>query len=401
MRGEDTTEAAIKAFKAHRWEEAMELAKNSHGYDPVLFNWMGLCCQEGWGTDQNQQLAFSWFLKSAKMGNIRGMEEVALRLEKGNGCQRDKYEALHWYQKASDAGSTKVDVPICRLVGEIGTAGDAEPEEDFEEENTAMKDLENLIGLDPVKDEVKKLKSMLTFQRMRRKNGLRTQAISNHFVFTGNPGTGKTSVARILARLFYELGIIREDKFVETDRSGLVGEFVGKTAAKTNKLIDQALDGVLFIDEAYTLAGEGDKDYGPEAIATLIKRMEDDRDRLVVIVAGYPEPMEKFINSNEGLRSRFTRYIRFPDYSAEELSKIFKGLVDNEEYKLDDGTDAAFRKEMESRIKAKGSRFGNGREVRNLFEEAIIKVAMRADKLGKSATIDDLQLIRPEDIGAA
>ena len=213
-------------------------------------------------------------------------------------------------------------------------------------------------------------------KQMREAKGLKAPSISYHCVFTGNPGTGKTTVARILASIFKELGILKRGHLVETDRSGLVAEYVGQTAVKTNKIIDSALDGVLFIDEAYTLVG-GQNDYGMEAIATLLKRMEDDRDRLIVILAGYPNEMEDFINSNPGLRSRFNRYIFFPDYSSTELLDIFHLNVTKNEYVITTEADDYLKKKLDHVVQNKRKDFGNARYVRNYFESAIEHQANR------------------------
>ncbi|MBO4666119.1 MAG: AAA family ATPase, partial [Paludibacteraceae bacterium] len=184
--------------------------------------------------------------------------------------------------------------------------------------------LDELIGLDAVKQEVETLSNFIRIQQARAANGLKTSPVSYHCVFTGSPGTGKTTVARILAQIYKSLGVVSKGHLVETDRAGLVAEFIGQTAIKTDKVIESALDGVLFIDEAYALAAGGDNDYGKEAIATLLKRMEDYRERLIVILAGYTENMKDFIASNPGLQSRFSRYIDFPDYTAAELLQIFE-----------------------------------------------------------------------------
>ena len=188
----------------------------------------------------------------------------------------------------------------------------------------ALAELDALVGLESVKAEVKKLASFVKISEERKKAGLKVPPMSYHMVFTGNPGTGKTTVARIMAKIFRSLGVLKKGHLVETDRSGLVAGYVGQTAEKTNEIIDKALDGVLFIDEAYALTEDGGKGYGGEAIATLLKRMEDERDRLIVVVAGYTEEMKKFIDANPGLKSRFNRYIEFPDYSAAELAEMFR-----------------------------------------------------------------------------
>lgn len=241
----------------------------------------------------------------------------------------------------------------------------------------ALGGLDDLIGLDPVKSDVRMLANFITIQQKRKALGLKEAPISYHCVFTGNPGTGKTTVARILADVYRSMGVLKKGHLVETDRSGLVGEYVGHTAVKTNKIIDSALDGVLFIDEAYTLVQGGDHDYGGEAIATLLKRMEDDRNRLVVILAGYTEEMKKFIDSNPGLQSRFNRYIQFPDYTAEELARIFLLTAERSQYTCDEDVRASLNDIMKHAVETKDKNFGNGRFVRNLFERAIQRQAER------------------------
>jgi SpoVK/Ycf46/Vps4 family AAA+-type ATPase len=249
-----------------------------------------------------------------------------------------------------------------------------------------LKSLDELIGLAPVKQDIKTLTNFIEIQRKRKSAGLREAPISYHCVFTGNPGTGKTTVARIVADIYREMGIVKKGHLVETDRSGLVAEYVGQTAVKTNKVVDSALDGVLFIDEAYTLVQGNGNDYGQEAIATLLKRMEDDRDRLVVILAGYTDEMKKFIDSNPGLQSRFSRYIKFPDYNAEELAKIFLLSAKKSEYVCDKDVEASIVDIMEGAVKTKDRNFGNGRFVRNLFEKAIQRQAVRLSSVSPITT---------------
>lgn len=241
----------------------------------------------------------------------------------------------------------------------------------------AMKALDALVGLAPVKAEVHKLASFIRIQRERERSGLKNASVSYHCVFTGNPGTGKTTVARIVADIYRTMGILKKGHLVETDRSGLVGGYVGQTAVKTNKIIDSALDGVLFIDEAYSLVQGGDNDYGAEAVATLLKRMEDDRDRLVVILAGYTDEMKRFVDSNPGLRSRFSRYICFPDYSAEELAKIFLSCAERNQYTCSRDVRNSIATVMEMAAAKKDRSFGNARYARNLFENAIQRQAVR------------------------
>lgn len=262
----------------------------------------------------------------------------------------------------------------------------------------ALRELDDLIGLDPVKNDVKMLANFIKIQRKRKTSGLKEAPISYHCVFTGNPGTGKTTVARILADVYRSMGVLKKGHLVETDRSGLVGEYVGHTAVKTNKIIDSALDGVLFIDEAYTLVQGGDHDYGGEAIATLLKRMEDDRDRLVVILAGYTDEMKKFIDSNPGLQSRFNRYIQFPDYTAEELAQIFLLTAERSQYTCNADVRASLNDIMKNAVEAKDKNFGNGRFVRNLFEKSIQRQAVRLSTV-RSVTTEMLAELTLHDLG--
>ena len=226
---------------------------------------------------------------------------------------------------------------------------------------------------------------------------MKAVGLSYHCVFTGNPGTGKTTVARIVAEIYKKLGILKKGHLVETDRSGLVAEYVGQTAVKTNKIIDSALDGVLFIDEAYSLVQGGGNDYGQEAISTLLKRMEDDRDRLIVVLAGYSEDMKHFIDSNPGLQSRFNRYIHFTDYSTEELKQIFMLNVDKNQYLLEPEGEKLLSKILDFAIEHKDKNFGNGRYVRNLFEKTIQNQAMRLSTK-PNITAEELTKLKAEDL---
>ena len=258
-------------------------------------------------------------------------------------------------------------------------------------------ELESLIGLDSVKQEVKSLMNYIKIQKEREKVGLKSSQISYHCVFTGSPGTGKTTVARIVAKIYMHLGILKKGHLVETDRSGLVAEYSGQTAVKANKTIDSAVDGVLFIDEAYSLVGENKDDFGKEAVATLIKRMEDDRDKLIVILAGYTGEMKSFIDTNPGLQSRFNRYIQFPDYSPNELVEIFKLNCCKLSYILTDEANKNLLEIITTAFSNRDKSFGNGRFARNLFEKTIENQANRIAGL-PSLNKEILTTIEVEDL---
>lgn len=260
------------------------------------------------------------------------------------------------------------------------------------------KELDELIGLEQVKEEVRTLANFVKVQKQREKQGLKIPKMSYHLVFTGSPGTGKTTVARIVARIYKDLGVLKKGHTVETDRSGLVAAYVGQTAIKTNALIDSALNGVLFIDEAYALVPEKkDNDYGQEAISTLLKRMEDDRDKLVVIVAGYTDEMKRFINSNPGMKSRFNRYINFPDYTGKELYDIFCMYARKNQYTLSPEAAEHLKKLFDHAVAHKDRNFGNARFARNIFEKSIQRQANRLSSVN-NATKEQLTLLTIDDV---
>lgn len=258
-------------------------------------------------------------------------------------------------------------------------------------EGDPYQELDELIGLNSVKKEVRSLANFVKLQKQREAQGLKTAKVSYHLVFYGSPGTGKTTVARIVGRIYKDLGVLKKGHTVETDRAGLCGEYVGKTGPKTDSVIVKALDGVLFIDEAYSLVPEGGNgnDYGQEAISTILKRMEDYRDRLVVIVAGYKDEMQRFIDSNPGLQSRFNRYIDFPDYTGMELVDIFKMYMKKNQYTLAEDAEEFLKEQFEYAVDHKDRNFGNARFARNVFEKSI---QQQANRLAGQTTLSKSQL---------
>ena len=243
------------------------------------------------------------------------------------------------------------------------------------------KELDDLIGLGEVKKEVRSLANFVKLQKQREAKGLKTAKVSYHLVFYGSPGTGKTTVARIIGRIYKDLGVLKKGHTVETDRSGLVAKYLGQTALKTDTVVQHAIHGVLFIDEAYALVPEGGngEDYGQEAISTLLKRMEDYRDSLVVIIAGYKNEMQRFIDSNPGLQSRFNRYIDFPDYTSAELTDIFKMYMKKNQYTLAPDAENYLREQLDYAVAHKDRNFGNARYARNVFEKSIQAQANRLE----------------------
>ena len=285
--------------------------------------------------------------------------------------------------KAADAGDGEVNQ----------TEEELPPKENIED---LKKELDSYIGLESVKREVRDLINMATVYKMRRDHDLPTADMSLHMVFSGNPGTGKTMIARLMARVYHSLDLLSKGHLVEVDRSGLVAGYIGQTAIKTTKVTEEAMGGVLFIDEAYTLTSKSENDFGYEAVDTILKAMEDNRDDLVVIVAGYTELMEDFVDSNPGLRSRFNKYLHFDDYTAEEMTGIFTLQCQKSCYTLDEDAKAELQSYFAA-VSAEAGEFGNARGVRNTFEKILTTQANRVAVMEK-VTKEDLMQITKEDV---
>lgn len=339
--------------------------------------------------------------QQARQGDVFAQALMGQILIEGKYVQEDRTNAIGWLRNAAKCN--------CLFAGELLSDELSKPFQPSVNNNPSslslqidstdhdyMAELNGLIGLDTVKKEVESLRNLIKIQTMRAQQGLPNTNMSYHMVFTGNPGTGKTTVARIVAGIYREIGILNKGHLVETDRAGLVAEYVGQTAPKTNAKIDEALDGVLFIDEAYTLVSEGN-DFGSEAIATLLKRMEDDRSRLVVILAGYTNEIKEFIDSNPGLQSRFNRYIEFEDYKTEDLIEIFRSNLKKAKYKIKRDAFEWLKQYISYKVMTKDENFGNARFIRNIFEKV---VQNQADRLAKQSSIsnEELTIITIDDV---
>lgn len=260
-----------------------------------------------------------------------------------------------------------------------------------------LSDLQSLVGLDAVKAEVSSIINLIKVRRLREKNGIKSPPMSLHLVFSGNPGTGKTTVARLIAEIYRELGVLEKGHLIEVDRSGLVAGYVGQTALRVQEVCKKALGGILFIDEAYSLSKSGDPDYGTEAIDTLLKFMEDNRDRFIVIAAGYSDRMKQFLDSNPGLQSRFNKHIKFNDYTEDDLFDIFLGIASEHGYAFDHIFAKRLKEVFTIIIQKKQSNFGNGRVVRNLFERAVENHSNRVAALDSPTKIQ-LSAFATEDL---
>ena len=319
-------------------------------------------------------------------------------------CDADGLAADHPALKADEFVTRRKEGPAARAKTPVREEAPAPAEERAAEQppeptlEELLAELDGLCGLEKVKADVKSLINLVKVRRLREEAGLPVPPMSLHLVFLGNPGTGKTTVARLLAKIYHAMGVLSRGQLVEVDRSGLVAGFVGQTAIKTGEVVQKAIGGVLFIDEAYALASQDNaNDFGHEAVEVLLKGMEDHRDDLIVIVAGYTGPMERFIHSNPGLESRFNKYFHFDDYDAGELLAIFRSLCKKNGYALSPEGEAWAEGALRELYENRDENFGNARDVRNLFERAVARQADRVARL-ESPTREQLMELRAEDL---
>ena len=362
---------------------------------------LGSLYEHGLGVPVDYEKSVYWNRLAAEKAHAEACNNLGWLYENGLGVDPDLAQAQHWYEEAARQEYAEAKQRLLRL-RERGSDMRAVTEHTLHDQESITDYLETAfagyVGLDAVREEVFRQASYIHVQKLRAQQGLRVPSSpSRHLVFLGNPGTGKTSIARIIAGLYLRLGILKTDKVVETDRAGLVASYIGQTAQKTRAIAESAMGGVLFIDEAYALARSGGQDFGKEAIETLLKIMEDHRDDLVVIVAGYVEEMDEFIHSNPGLASRFNRYIRFPDYTPAELLAIFLNFCTTHSYVLSEATHHGLKTIFSREIQLQRQRFSNARYVRNLFEKVIEAQAQRVFAL-KNATKANLSALLLEDV---
>jgi SpoVK/Ycf46/Vps4 family AAA+-type ATPase len=331
-----------------------------------------------------QLMEQSWSRRQKGFGNAR---EVRNLFEKTLARQATRLAALPSRDKDDLVTITEADLPL-EIRCAAGTA-----------EQPPLAELDQLVGVEEVKRELSSLMNLLRVQQMRREQRMPVTEVGCHLVFAGNPGTGKTTVARILTRELHRIGYCRNDRLVEVDRAGLVAGFTGQTALKVEQVVESALGGVLFIDEAYSLVnGDESGGFGQEAVDTLLKLMEDHRNNLVVIAAGYPAEMEIFLDSNPGLRSRFSRTIEFRDYNVRELILIFRGMLQQAGLELEESAAAPLKHALERLVAKEGDQFANGRSVRRLFEDVHTNQANRLVAAGNQPTADQLCRIKPDDL---
>jgi TPR repeat protein len=352
---------------------------------------LGVCYENGQGVAKDEGEAVKWYRRAAEQNDADAQYALGVCYDSGQGVAKDEVEAAKWYRKAAEQNHAQAQY-------NLQSSSAPSIQQELPRLDGLMSRLNSLIGLSKVKEDAARIINLVKVRRIRQQKGMKVTPMSLHLVFTGNPGTGKTTVARLLGEIYHEIGILSKGHLTETDRSGLVAGYLGQTAIKVSEVVQGALGGILFIDEAYSLAQEAQRDqFGREAIDTLLKRMEDHRDDLIVIVAGYTAPMKAFLESNPGLHSRFNKFLHFDDYSPQELFQIFTKYCEDDGYAFDGACTGRIMALINLTHERRAANFGNARTIRNLFEQTISNHANRVASITNPSQ-SDLTTILPQDV---